>query len=263
MPTASLVISQSFSGLANSKIYLGFNYDLINTDNANYLMPTGSGDTLTGSNQEFNLSTGCYWDSTAKDNVESASYDMRKFLVPLQGGFDGRNPATPSYMGSLITSTNTMGYDCSTSTTSGSLAYQRALTLMSDSDVYDINMLLTPGIINSLTGHNDIITTGIDMCESRGDCFYVFDCVELETDKISEVVEVAAAVTFQNPHRTQNSMIHKIYIPKDWTETDKHIHEPWCKNQKPSPQKERKTFREQEPDALLCHYKIKKENYWD
>jgi hypothetical protein len=45
----------------------------------------------------------------------------RKFIVPLQGGFDGARPNLPKYSGTNITAANTFGFDCSTSTSTGTL----------------------------------------------------------------------------------------------------------------------------------------------
>ncbi len=98
---------------------------------------------------------------------------QHKFFVPFQGGFDGANPAIEKKTGSDISATNQQGFDCSTSTASGSVAYKRAMNAVSNQDEFDINMLATPGLIYTL--HPNPINHGIQMVEDRGDAFFVFD----------------------------------------------------------------------------------------
>ena len=74
-----------------------------------------------------------------------------------------------------ITGTNTQGFDLSTAVTAGSLEYIKAIKLLKNQDEYDINMLLLPGVIGSI--HSSVVTEAIDMCEARGDVFYIADPV--------------------------------------------------------------------------------------
>lgn len=193
MPTASMVTRQIYNSLYNSNIYFGFNFDFDNTDNANYLMPIATNST-SGSNPKFNLSTDADFSDQpgSPASASAATIASRKFLVPFQGGFDGRNPATPKYMGTNITSTNTMGYDCSSTTMSGSVMYNRALSLLEDKDSYDFNLLLTPGLTYDY--NPNVIDTGINTCEGRGDAFYVFDPVKLTQKTLSTVVSTVESI---------------------------------------------------------------------
>jgi len=103
----------------------------------------------------------------------SSSVKQMKFAVPFQHGFDGIDPARPLNSGNAITSTNSMGFDCSTTTASGSVAYKRALNAVGNPDEIDINMLVTPGMIHSL--HSPVTNHAINKVESRADAFYVMD----------------------------------------------------------------------------------------
>jgi len=109
----------------------------------------------------------------------------RKFIVPFQGGFDGLRPNAVKYGGQYITAANTFGFDCTDSTTSGSIAYDKAFTLLSNTDYYDFNLLLTPGIIDRL--HSSVTAAGRDLVERRGDAFYVMDSNAI-SDSITTVI---------------------------------------------------------------------------
>jgi len=123
----------------------------------------------------------------------SAQVDMvrRQFVVGFQEGFDGLNPITKPLYGSNITAANTQGFNCATSTSSGSIAYAKAIAAVSNPDEFDINLVVTPGIIRRL--HPSVTTETLDMVEARQDCFYLADLVE-STATISAVVDQAGAI---------------------------------------------------------------------
>jgi len=77
-----------------------------------------------------------------------------------------------------ITATNTQGLILSrTSSTSSLQRYTDALNVLSNQDEYDINLLFTPGIISNQSNHTTVATKAIDVCEDRGDAFYIMDSV--------------------------------------------------------------------------------------
>jgi uncharacterized protein len=123
----------------------------------------------------------------------SNSVDMakRQFTLAFQRGFDGMSPATKINLAGDISNTNSQGFNLSTSTSSGSVAYSKAIAAISNADEYDINMVVTPGVVRRL--HPAVTTEVIDMVESRQDCFYIADFVGV-TDSISQVVDEASAV---------------------------------------------------------------------
>lgn len=106
---------------------------------------------------------------------ESTYVKMRKFVVGFQGGFDGQSPAIPINAGSDISAGNTQGLNCATITSAGSVAYHQCLAALSNADEFDINLLVMPGIFHSQ--HSYVAQLGIDLCEQRGDCFYIMDNV--------------------------------------------------------------------------------------
>ncbi len=115
----------------------------------------------------------------------------RRFTVPFQGGFDGFNPARVVALGGAITSTNSQGFNLSTSTTDGSEAYKRALDSIANQDSIDFNLLVIPGVIQRL--HPYVAQEAIDLCETRGDAFYIMD-IGTYDDSITTVTNQALSL---------------------------------------------------------------------
>jgi len=196
-PAATFVSDQTAGGAYNRRVYWGFSYDFTNTDNFNYLRPLPITDNqTTGSNVDFYLgdyqqnpgasfptSAAAY--SSSIDLSTNTALDSRKFMVPLQGGFDGHKPNLQKKLGTYIEAGNTQGFDISNSTTDGYNSYKKALDTISNADEFDINMIVTPGVLHSL--HSAITTYAKDVCEDRGDAFYVMDCAGI-SDNIATAV---------------------------------------------------------------------------
>lgn len=89
------------------------------------------------------------------------------------GGSDG-NVVHPRAMYENIWNANTQGFHVG-SASYGQSAYQDAIDILRNKDQYDINLLFTPGLMDNLTAHSNIITRAINMCEDRGDIMYVID----------------------------------------------------------------------------------------
>jgi len=104
---------------------------------------------------------------------ESNYVKMRKFVIGFQGGFDGQSPAIPINVGSDITAGNTQGLNCTNINSGGSIAYKQVVGALGNADEFDINLIATPGIFHSQ--HSYVAQLVIDMCEARGDCFYIMD----------------------------------------------------------------------------------------
>jgi len=135
-----------------------------------------------GSQQQTDFTN--FVDKASLLTIDSSVVQL-KFAVPFQFGFDGKNPARDLKTGTDISSTNTMGHDCSTSTASGSVAYKRAINAISNPDEYDINMLVTPGVVHK---HHSVVTNhAIDKVERRADAFYVMDGNDID-DNVATAV---------------------------------------------------------------------------
>ena len=176
-------------------------------DNLQYFAPVPSGATA-GSNVTFALdeevtvngvgNSSYLGDSNAVPAVYDAANEttyvkMRKFVFGFQGGFDGQSPSIPLNVGADMTSGNTQGLSCVNSTTAGSIAYAQCIGALGNADEFDINLIATPGIIYSL--HSYVTNLVIEMCETRGDCFYIMDIYQDDgnptSGQIDEVVALA------------------------------------------------------------------------
>ena len=217
VPTASFSLTQTKDGDNSNagtykeyipygiKLHPDFNNDEVSTNYA-YLAPISSAETA-GGNAAFALENMFgFGDTTSfeysnKTNFAintstltiSQSVEQLKFVVPMQYGFDGVNPAAPKYTGTSISSTNTMGFDCSSTTASGSVAYKRAINAIANPDDYDINMLVTPGVIHK---HHSVVTNhAIDKVEERADAFYVLDSSDIDDNVATAVDNVVSLDT--------------------------------------------------------------------
>ena len=200
-PAASFVTTQTINASYNPNKYFGFNYDFSSTDNLNYLKPLPvTGQQTNGSNIDFLLSnynqeaganypnsTSPYSGSIDLDSANT-SVETRKFIVPFQGGFDGWKPNLQKKVGSDINAANSQGFDLANSSAAGYASYKKAIDILSNGDVYDINMLLTPGLLYQY--HASIMEYAKNMCEERQDIFYPMDPVGLEANVSTAVSSI-------------------------------------------------------------------------
>ena len=191
----------------SSANYLGF--DFTDTHNLNYLAVTPTESGSVGLNSDFYLGditqdSGSAFPSlaapysgslqaalTANTFNANVSLKTRKFMIGFQGGFDGARPNLPKFNGANIASTNTFGFDCSSASATGTKSYNKAFTLLSNTDYYDMNLLVTPGIIDSL--HSTVTTAARNLVRERQDTFYVMDSNPV-SDNITTVVNQVNAL---------------------------------------------------------------------
>ena len=171
--------------------YSGFDFETsgVSDDNKQYLKPIPTGAVnQTGSNAIFAFDSQLNYVMTGSSAVDMVK---RQFVLGFQFGFDGNAPTTKINLGTNITGQNTQGFNCSNNASNGSIAYTKAINAISNPDEWDINMVVTPGIIRNL--HPSITTKVIDMVEDRQDCFYIADFNDY-ADTITEATEQANAV---------------------------------------------------------------------
>ena len=149
---------------ASATQYGGIDLDF-NTDNEIYLKPIPVGAGI-GSNSVFGL-------DAANGGSKSIGDKTAQFVVAFQEGFDGMNPATLIKSGADIIAGNSQGFNLSSATTSGSVAYMKAINALSNTDEYDINMIVAPGVIQSQ--HTYISNALVDLAEQRADSFLLLD----------------------------------------------------------------------------------------
>jgi len=178
VPAVTLQTNSTGNTSSSPLYYSGFDFETVGVsmDNKQYLKPIPT-NAQTGSNVTFAFNSKLSYVMTG-----SLSFDMvkRQFVLAFQEGFDGMNPTVNKALGTDITSANTQGFNCSTGVTSGTTAYYKAINAVSNPDEWDINLVVTPGIIRSL--HPSVTTKVIDMVEDRQDCFYIADFSEVDSD---------------------------------------------------------------------------------
>jgi len=178
----------------NPQFYAGFDFESIGIkdDNANYMNPLPESVGV-GSNLVFGFDGNVSGIGLSLEMTGSATDDMikRQFTVGFQGGFDGMSPNREIALGSSISTGNSQGFDLTDSTKFGSKAYAKAVNAVSNADEYDINMVVTPGIVRRL--HPAVVTDVLDMVEARQDCFYIADLTGV-SDTISQVTTQANAI---------------------------------------------------------------------
>lgn len=207
LAAATYNTSQTINGNYNANNTHGFNFTY--APNISYLSPIPKTGASTGSNTDFYLGNvsqdlgAAYPNSTSpytgtlQSALTSGTFtskiknSTRNFIIPMQGGFDGARPNLPKFAGSNIKSNNTFGFDCSSASTSGTISYNKAFTLLGNTDFYDLNMLLTPGIIHSL--HSNVSSAARTLAETRQDTFYVLDLVQ-ENDSITTAINTVTSI---------------------------------------------------------------------
>jgi hypothetical protein len=169
------------SASSSSVYYSGIDLDN-NSDNMIYLKPIPAS-ALNGSNLVFGLDN-----ATTNGQALSVGNPYAQFIVAFQEGFDGMSPVTAIYKGSDISAGNSQGFSLTTSTSSGSIAYMKAINALSNADEWDINMVVAPGIIQSK--HSYISNALIDLVEQRGDAFLLLDST-VAGDSVTNAVDQA------------------------------------------------------------------------
>jgi len=179
----------------------------IKTDNAHFLspIPTGAGNglnTVFAFDGTVTIDGGTHSFGFELTGSDSTDVNKRQFVVGFQEGFDGVSPTTEvALAGSSANfgSGNTQGFNCSTSTSSGSVAYVKAINSVSNPDDFDINLVSVPGIVRR--HHSYVFDKVVDMVEAREDAFFIGDVVgvtynsgtgQVSTDSISQAVEQAS-----------------------------------------------------------------------
>ena len=185
---------------------------LVKIDNSSYLSPipasaTIGGNTVFAFDADINVSGGTgvtlnhqddgygtfnfgYTISTADD---AATIAKRQFTVGFQGGFDGISPTIKAAKAddSQWGAGNTQGFNLSTSTASGSVAYVKAINAVSNPDDFDINLVSAPGVVRRL--HSYVFDKVADMVEAREDAFFIGDVTDKD-DSIAQAIQEGTSV---------------------------------------------------------------------
>jgi hypothetical protein len=163
---------------------------LVKIDNSHYLKPIPDGAGV-GSNVVFAFDAGAFsYEMTGSETTDVAK---RQFTVAFQGGFDGVSPTIKSAKADDADwgAGNSQGFDLSTSTANGSVAYVKAINAVSNPDDFDINLVSAPGVVRRL--HSYVFDKIVDMVESREDAFFIGELSDKD-DSIALVTSEAQNV---------------------------------------------------------------------
>jgi hypothetical protein len=187
----------STGSISDSKKYSGIDLETsaIKIDNKSYLAPIPSNagygvNTIFAFDEEINVAAGT--DTTqAYDDDGFGTINLgllpgstsAQFTIAFQGGFDGINPNIKSLKAgdSGWGISNSQGFNFSTptaATSTGSVAYVRAINAVSNPDDFDINLVSAPGIVRQ--HHAYVFDKVVDMVESREDAFFIGELADHE-----------------------------------------------------------------------------------
>lgn len=222
----------------DSRIHYGF--DFTYNSNLNFLNPVQNGidvEDVKNVSTSFNFSDTIGYDSSQDfDSFDQTELNQRKFTVGFQGGFDGKDISATLNQGEDITATNTQGLDCSTFSSNGTLGYFDAMNILSNKELFNINLLTTPGIQQNL--HPAVVEAGINLVEAREDVFYILDVVG-PNESVSQATQAASdldskfAATYYPWLRAVDNQTNKIVslppsalMPRVYAFSDQ-IQDPW------------------------------------
>jgi len=176
IPAIKTVTAQESDSQYNSRVHFGVDFGSYDTRQYHKPLPTlAEAENATGSNSAFSLN-GCTSDgkTLAYGDAAASPIAARQFSVGFQGGYDGFAPQRVVKTGGEILNANTQGWDLSgVGTGTDYAAFKKAISAVSNPDEFDINMLVIPGVDATL--HSSVVTYAKNMCEDRGDTFYIMD----------------------------------------------------------------------------------------
>jgi hypothetical protein len=115
-----------------------------------------------------------YIDNSGQVRDSSLTGSLPSIVSGTFGYGNEGNVAHPRAMYHAIWNNNTQGFNPA-SASAGKTAYEDAIDILANKDQFDINLLMTPGLVEGGADHAKIITRAINMCEDRGDIFYIID----------------------------------------------------------------------------------------
>ena len=187
-------------------------------DGVAYLKPVGDYPNMSKYVRVSNLPDGSKTPNYLDENGDVITPALSASIPPVgsgsaHGAFDGGVFSTehtehPFAFYENISSTNSQGITVATSAAAVGASsvgggYGTALSMLKNKDEFDFNLLFIPGIVDGLANHSGIITQAIDLCESRTDCFLVYDASS-KTDSVATVTTNA---------KTRNSSYAATYYP--------------------------------------------------
>ena len=106
-------------------------------------------------------------------DINTLDDSLRKFTFGVFGGTQGLPDNKVKNVGKDITTENTFGFDFSTDSDSGYLAWERALDILSDKEDVQFDVLFLAGL--NLIDHQNVVNKAIEVVENRGDALIIVD----------------------------------------------------------------------------------------
>ena len=211
VPAVIFSTGSADNNASKSVVFSGIDLEtaLVKIDNAHYLSPipasaTVGGNTVFAFDADINIAGGTQnhqddgygtfnFGYTVSTSDDASTINKRQFIVGFQGGFDGVSPTIKSAKAddSQWGAGNTQGFNLSTSTASGSVAYVKAINAVSNPDDFDINLVSAPGVVRRL--HSYVFDKVTDMVEAREDAFFIGDVTDKD-DTIAQAIKQGEAV---------------------------------------------------------------------
>ena len=131
--SASFKRSQvNLRGAFDANVFYGFDFD--KETNKEYLAPLMVANSNTTGNVTMSLENmsgsadasvlgATFANGSTLISLTNSAIGQRKFVIPFQDGFDGSNPATDIKSGPDIVGNNTQGFDLSSASATGSVAF--------------------------------------------------------------------------------------------------------------------------------------------
>ena len=205
VPAVIFSTGSSDNNSSKSVVYSGIDLEsaLVKIDNSSYLSPlpasaTVGGNTVFAFDADINIAGGTKnhqddgfgtfnFGYTISTSDTAAIINKRQFTVGFQGGFDGVSPTIKAAKAddSEWGAGNAQGFNLSTSTASGSVAYVKAINAVSNPDDFDINLVSAPGVVRRL--HSYVFDKVTDMVEAREDAFFIGDVTD-KSDTIAQAI---------------------------------------------------------------------------
>jgi hypothetical protein len=205
VPAVIFSTGSSDNNSSKSVVYSGIDLEsaLVKIDNNAYLSPipasaTIGGNTVFAFDADINIAGGSKnhdddgygtfnFGYTISTSDTAATINKRQFTVGFQGGFNGISPTIKAAKAddSQWGAGNAQGFNLSTSTASGSVAYVKAINAVSNPDDFDINLVSAPGVVRRL--HSYVFDKVTDMVEAREDAFFIGDTTDKD-DTIAQAI---------------------------------------------------------------------------
>ena len=145
---------------------------VVRVDNNHFLAPIPN-NAGTGSNVHFSFNDSPFNFLLTGSNTTDVA--KRQFTIGFQRGFDGVSPTIKHALAKVGESEwgsgNSQGFNLANPSTSGSVAYVKAINAVSNPDDFDINLVAAPGVVRRL--HSFVFDKIVDMVEAREDAFFI------------------------------------------------------------------------------------------